>query len=34
MAAPALAPAAGAAAPHNRRDAPPGERKRITSPVA
>jgi hypothetical protein len=34
MAAPALAPAAGTAAPHNRRDAPPGERKRITSPIA
>jgi hypothetical protein len=34
MAALALAPAAGAAAPHNRRDAPPGERKRITSPIA
>ena len=34
MAIPALAPAAGAAAPHKRRDAPPGERKRITSPIA
>ena len=34
MAIPALAPAAGAATPHKRRGAPPGERKRITSPIA
>ena len=33
MAIPALAPAAGTAAPHKRRGAPPGERKRITSPT-